>query len=217
MKREIKLPYKNINIEDFPNEIWVDAFGFDGIYEVSNFGRIKSNGRYVSNGKGERWVSERIRIQVLSSDGRLTCPFSSKGCSVSINVSALIFQSFNQNVIYDVKTHCIMHKNKLKRDNRLSNLKLETISNSHKLNHKKNLLPHLKENNKIRIKNYKKLTHKICVACSVKKEIILFEHGRNTCRECRKEQKRNDYKARVIQNLQINPCKLLKTFVSSQL
>ena len=200
-KTETELPYKNTQLEDLPNEVWVDALGFDGIYEVSNLGRIKSIGRYVPNGKSERWVAERIRKQVLVSDGRLTCPFSDKGHSVSNNVSALIFQSFNPNVIYDVKTHCIMHKNKLKRDNRLSNLKLEKISNSHKLNYTKKLLPHLAENNKIKVENYKKLTHKICVTCSLKKEIKLFEHGRNKCKECRKEQKKNDYKERLRKKL----------------
>jgi len=177
--------------------MYLDAFGFDGIYEVSNLGRIKSLGRYVPNGKSERWVKEKIRKQVLVSDGRLTCPFSFKSNSISNNVSALIFQSFNAKTIYDVKTHCIMHKNKLKRDNRLCNLKLEKISNSHKLNHIKKLLPHLEANNKIKIENYKKLTHKNCCVCSVKKEIKLFEHGRNKCKECRKEQKKNDYKNRL--------------------
>lgn len=197
----MKLPYENMQIEDLPNEIWVDAFGFDGIYEVSNLGRIKSIGRYVPNGNGERWVAESIRKQVLVSDGRLTCPFSYKGNSISNNVSAIIFQSFNPNAIYDVKTHCVMHKNKLKRDNRLSNLKLETISNSHKLNYRKKLLPHLEANHKIRAENYKKLAHKICVECYLKKEIRFFEHGRNKCKECRKEQKKNDYKARLRKKL----------------
>ena len=28
--------YENLQLEDLENEIWVDAFEFDGIYEVSN-------------------------------------------------------------------------------------------------------------------------------------------------------------------------------------
>ena len=40
---------------------WIDALGFDGIYEVSNYGRIKSLGRYVNIRNGQRWVKERIR------------------------------------------------------------------------------------------------------------------------------------------------------------
>lgn len=44
----------NINIDDryfkldnFPNEIWKDIVGFEGLYQVSNFGRVKSIGRCV--------------------------------------------------------------------------------------------------------------------------------------------------------------------------
>lgn len=40
---------KNV-IEDLPDEIWVEAIGFKGMYVVSNRGRIKSTGFYYSNG-----------------------------------------------------------------------------------------------------------------------------------------------------------------------
>ncbi len=28
--------YTNLQLEDLPNEVWVDVYGYDGIYEVSN-------------------------------------------------------------------------------------------------------------------------------------------------------------------------------------
>lgn len=181
--------YNNTTLEDLENEIWIDALGFDGIYEVSNLGRIKSLGRWVSNGKSERWVKEKIRKQVLVSDGRLTCPLRGN----SINVSAIIFLSFNTDIPYDPKKNCVMHINKLQSDNILSNLKIETISKSHKINHKKNLLPHLEKNNKKARNEYLKLTHKICTKCNEKKTIINFEYGRNKCKSCRKIEKKESY------------------------
>lgn len=53
--------YNNLQLEDLPNEVWVDVYGYDGIYEVSNLGRVKSLERYVSNGRGGKMsVKERI-------------------------------------------------------------------------------------------------------------------------------------------------------------
>ena len=181
--------YNNPTLEDLENEFWIDAIGFDGIYEVSNLGRIKSLGRYVRNGKSERWVKEKIRKQVLVSDGRLTCPLQ----GISINVSAIIFLSFNPNIPYNPKNQCVMHINKIQSDNILDNLKIETISKSHKVNHIKKLLPHLKRNNEKRRNEYLKLTHKICKICNSKKEIINFERGRNMCRKCKSNKQKERY------------------------
>lgn len=186
--------YKDLRIENLPNEIWVDAFGFDGIYQVSNLGRIKSLGRFVNNGKAQRWVKERIRKQPMSKDKRLTCPFSVGGKVYSQNVSALIYLSFNPKCDYNVKTHCIIHIDKNASNNVLSNLRIDTISNSHHINFNKGLLVHLVKNNHQRTLDYQKLTHKICNTCVKKKEIINFEHGRNKCKTCRKEERKIKYK-----------------------
>ena len=72
------------------------------------------------------------------------------------------------------------------------------ISDSHKINHKQSLLPHLKNNNDKRKSDYKKLTHKICKKCEEKKEIERFEFGRNTCLVCRVRSKKDDYIKRKI-------------------
>jgi len=181
--------YNNLQLENLDNEIWVDAIGFDGISEVSNLGRIKSLGRWVSNGKSERWVKEKIRKQSLGSDGRLTCPLK----NTSINVSATIFLSFYPDKPYNPKKQCVMHKNKIKSDNRLENLKIENISKSHKLNHKKGLLPHLKSNNDKSRSEYLKLTQKICSKCKERKTIVNFEYGRNKCKSCRKIEFKENY------------------------
>lgn len=192
-----ELFWKNNQLEDLPNEKWVDACGFDGYYEVSNLGRIKSLGRWVNNGKSQRWVKEKIRKQVLVGDGRLTCHFSVENIAYSINVSELIYQSFFPEKSWNKSRYCVMHKNKLKCDNRITNLKLSTITDSHKLNAKKGLLPHLYENNKRRTDEYNKLTHKICSVCGVKKTIENYEHGRNKCMDCRNIEKYELYESKL--------------------
>ena len=145
--------HNKLSLNNLQNEKWIDALGFDGIYEVSNYGRIKSLGRYVNIRNGQRWVKERIRKQCLIHD-RMTCPLSMYGKKFSINVSAIIFLSWHPNISYNPKTHCVVHKDKVQSNNVLSNLKIDTITNSHKLNAKKGLLPHLKINNKKKHDDY---------------------------------------------------------------
>jgi hypothetical protein len=185
--------YKNLSLEDLENEIWIDALGYDGIYHVSNLGRIKSIGRWVSNGKSERFVKEKIRKQVLVSDGRLTCPLSTNNKPQSINVSALIYFSFNSNKQYLSSKYCVMHKNKIAFDNKIENLELTTISKSHSINHVFGKLEHLHKYNKQRSVNYKLLKEKKCKICNDIKSIKMFEDRRNTCLKCRGEQKKNRY------------------------
>lgn len=184
----------SLSLDNLPGEKWVDAWGFDGIFQVSNKGRVKSLGRLVSNGKSERWVKERIRKLYVNKDKRVSMMFNVEGVRTSINMQAMVFFSFNPDKNYFDKTYCIAHKNKIASDNSLDNLILIKTSESHKINHSKNLLPHLKENNDRAKEAYKKLTDKVCKVCSLKKDIKLFEHGRNTCIKCRKEQKAETFR-----------------------
>lgn len=34
--------YQNLSLEDLPNEEWKDIVGYEGLYQVSNLGRVKS-------------------------------------------------------------------------------------------------------------------------------------------------------------------------------
>lgn len=186
------LHYKNLNLEDIDNEIWIDCYGFDGVYHVSNLGRIKSLGRWVSNGKSERWVKEKIISQAKSKDGRLSCMFSISNKRYSINIQGIVWQSFNYNQELNYKKNCVMHKNKIIYDNRLDNLEYTTISKSHSVNNDYGLISHLHKYNKQRTLNYLKLKNKTCIVCLSKKEIKKFEYGRNTCFKCRGKQRKNN-------------------------
>ena len=35
-------PYQNLSLQDMPGEIWKDIPGWEGVYQVSNLGRVKS-------------------------------------------------------------------------------------------------------------------------------------------------------------------------------
>ena len=52
------LPHKNLSLEDMDGEIWKDIEGFEGYYQISNFGRVKSLSRIVIDSK--RNIKEKI-------------------------------------------------------------------------------------------------------------------------------------------------------------
>ena len=52
--------YKNLQIESLPNEIWKDIPDYEGLYQASNLGRIKSLKRFKQNYSKQQNVEEKI-------------------------------------------------------------------------------------------------------------------------------------------------------------
>lgn len=48
-----------LSLEDFPNEIWVDVKGYENLYLVSNYGRVKSLERY------SRYNNRRYQTKII--------------------------------------------------------------------------------------------------------------------------------------------------------
>ena len=182
--------YKNLNIEDLPNEIWVDMFGFDGIYEVSNLGRIKSPQREINT----RWGTPRIKKEIIlkqsiikKSTGRVD------GLIITIdksrNSAPLIFKSFYPEIEFE-ENECIMHINKNALDNRIENLKKVTRKISKNTDMKKSfrtiLATPLNLSKAIEVNKefYDNRTHKQCNVCEKTLSLELFVVGHNECKKC---------------------------------
>ncbi|HTK20990.1 MAG TPA: NUMOD4 domain-containing protein [Mucilaginibacter sp.] len=61
------LPYKNKSLIDLPGETWQDIPGFEGIYQASSMGRIKSLDRTISHPRlYKQFVKGRILAQSIS-------------------------------------------------------------------------------------------------------------------------------------------------------
>jgi hypothetical protein len=100
-------------------EIWKPARGFEGLYEVSNQGRVKS---LIANRNGRRIITKSNKILKFGHDGcgylrvRLT---GKDGLLHQWLVHRLVLYSFSEKA--DLSKH-VNHINGIKSDNRLENL-----------------------------------------------------------------------------------------------
>jgi len=170
--------YKNLQLKNLQNEIWIDVYGYDGMYEVSNLGRLKSLKRYVNNGRGgQKLVKERILKQTIKPTKNLSVKLSSDGNYKGFSIGQIVFFSFNTEQSYINYNDCIVHKNKNLKDNRLVNLKLSN-------KHSKELHSHFTFNNSSFKKNRTK--KRKCKICKKTKDQSKFPgYGDNRCNRCK--------------------------------
>lgn len=95
--------YKNLSLETLPGEEWDSAPGFDGYYEISSLGRVKSVFRMIVYIDGRiRYVRERIlkqsinnkRTKEKSVPGYLGVLFSIEGKTYAREVHRLMGLAF---------------------------------------------------------------------------------------------------------------------------
>jgi len=201
--------HNNLELEDLPNEKWIDGFEFDGIYEVSNLGRIK----HLQHEAQTRWgtpyiVEEKVSKQTVvrkGKNGRI------EGLTVYLGKSRsspkFIFQSFFPEVDFQ-KNECVMHVNKKCLDNRIENLKKVSRKKSKETDMIKSIrtiistpknLEKAKETNK---EFYDNRTHKECSKCGKIDLVENFTNDKSKCNECinyyvRDRRKKYKYKNEV--------------------
>lgn len=108
-------------------EKWKEIENYEGLYEVSDFGRVRRKESYVNTGIKNnelRKCKERILKQNLKRNGYLTVDLSKKQMVKTISVHRLVAKAFCEGETEERKY--VNHKNANKQDNRATNLEWVT-------------------------------------------------------------------------------------------
>lgn len=105
--------YKNLSLENIENEEWRYIEGYNGKYQVSNMGRVKS--LRDNNGKPR----EKILRQGKMKNGYLYVVLCKNGKVKNLQVHRLVAIAFIPNTN---NYPTVNHNNEIKTDNRVSNL-----------------------------------------------------------------------------------------------
>ena len=106
------------------NEEWLDVKGYEGLYQVSSDGRVKSLERtFIDKIGRERYVKERILKPAIDRYGYLLVSLYAGGKQKNHTVHRLVCEAFHENP--DNKPQ-VNHINEIKTDNRASNLEWAT-------------------------------------------------------------------------------------------
>lgn len=123
--------YKNLSIESLPNEEWSNVVGWEGLYQVSNLGRVKSLSKRIVYKDGRVYIhpSRIMKNQKISTGYRSVMFYGASG-KKQYYVHRLVAETFipNPNNLGDVN-----HKDGCKTNNILSNL--EWCSRSDNIKH----------------------------------------------------------------------------------
>jgi hypothetical protein len=110
------------------HEKWKDIQGFEGFYQISNFGRIRSVDRFVKSRHGQRVVKGKVLSPSKNKrTGYYQIHLYKFGCCYRYNVHSLVAKAF---VPLNGKPY-VNHKDGQKENNRADNLEWVTNAENH--------------------------------------------------------------------------------------
>lgn len=117
------------------NEVWKSITGYEGQYEISNLGRVKSVKREVPKRAGFRKIAESIKNIRTNKYGYCDILLCSNNKKLHYTIHRLVAQAFIPNP-ENKKT--VNHKNGIRTDNRIENLEWSTAKEN--IDHKFQIL-----------------------------------------------------------------------------
>ena len=111
-------------------EIWKDIIGFEGLYQISDYGNVKSCRRYVNSKFGKRVVNEKLLSLGRDKDGYLMAILCQDGIKKTVKIHRLVADAF---IDKSEGKNIVNHIDSNKSNNILSNL--ECVSNLENICH----------------------------------------------------------------------------------
>lgn len=118
-------------------EIWKAVVGYEGSYEVSNLGRVKSLSRMVYNGHVNRTTEERVLKSTLDGNGYPHVSICNDGIKKTAMVHQLMAIAFLGHTRSGLAL-VVDHINGVKTDNRVENIRIVTNRFNSSLGFRKN-------------------------------------------------------------------------------
>lgn len=100
-------------------EIWKDIIDFEGLYEISNYGNVKSCRRYVNQRFGKRLVNEKLLSLGRDKDGYLMAILCQDGIKKTVKIHRLVANAF---IDKSEDKNIVNHVDSNKSNNNSSNL-----------------------------------------------------------------------------------------------
>ena len=193
-------------------ESLVDIIGFDGLYMVSNTGKVKSYDRIIFNpANGSSYTLKgRILKQYFGHNGYTTGLTDNYGVRKTHLVSNLMYFSFNPKDVRELYKQEISFLDKNHYNLNLNNLALVSVTESKKLCYNNGIILNKKANksSKDRGDSLMKLDERVCVKCGKSRPINKFKEtntgrvSRKTCLICKvnsnKKRRRDSIKKEIL-------------------
>jgi hypothetical protein len=108
-------------------ELWTSIPGYDGFYEVSNYGNVRSLTRFVPYGRHKGMTYKGRDITLFLSNNYPSVKLSKAGITKTTYVHELVLLAFEGDRPASIDRSEIRHLDGNKLNNKLSNLKYGTI------------------------------------------------------------------------------------------
>jgi CDP-glycerol glycerophosphotransferase (TagB/SpsB family) len=118
---------ENLLLEE-DQEIWKDILGYEGIYQISSLGRVKSLRRETYNGKGYFNINEKFLKQRTTTKGYYSYSLTKNNKTIDFLSHRLIAVAFIDN---PSNKRTVNHKDSVRNNNSISNLEWASYRENH--------------------------------------------------------------------------------------
>jgi hypothetical protein len=112
--------YKNLSLEDLPNEVWRDVVGYEGLYQISSYGRVMCMPKLCGGEHNHFYSKKKIMKMKPNNNGYLQANLCNDKRVKRISVHRLVAMAF---IPREEGKDCVDHINAVKIDNRVENLR----------------------------------------------------------------------------------------------